>query len=270
MSEHVAVGIERTCLTQVVVALTAAIDVAHHVTMIDLDVRLTIFIDAVQRTFAVLVARGCHRTSSDGCNLTATKDTVTNEAAIHLDVRIVHTTVVDIAATKGVSATHQTVMTHVVGPGLVVQLLFVVLVPLGGRIVLPSRVIDVADIAVVDGEVGCSEDSTALATTIDVTLDGGHAAIETEVGKVASLLLTDAYHHIGLAIDICTGVGRDGTYVFTHAAFPSAAIDIAHAATKNIGIGLGRKGGGVLGLIGVHHSTAGTTGIQVLDNLAAQ
>ena len=137
LTEHVAIGVERAHLTEVVVALATAIDIAHDMTIIHLDVGLSIFVDTFERTLTVLIAGGRHRTTSDGSNLATAKDTVTHKTAIHLYIGKVHATVVDIAATESVATTQQTIMAYVVSPCLVVQFFFVVLVPCCRWVILP-------------------------------------------------------------------------------------------------------------------------------------
>ena len=130
LSEDITVGIERTALTQVVVAAATAENVTMYVTFIEFHIGSTGFIDTLQRTDAVVRSAGIDNTTTNGRNLTTTKEGITYMAAIHLDVSDVHTTVVDISTTKDTATIKQTVGT-ITRPCLVVQFLLIVVFLIG-------------------------------------------------------------------------------------------------------------------------------------------
>ena len=102
--------------------------------------------------------------------------------------------------------------------------------------------VHITDIAVVDGEVCRTEHSATLATGIDITLDGGHAAIEAEVGKVGRQFFSYTYHHIRITLNVTIAASADGTYMLAYATFPTATIDITYRTAENIGIRHSSKG----------------------------
>ena len=98
----------------------------------------------------VLFASQLNLSTSHGSNLATAEDAVADSTAIQIDVGEVDIAVVDVAGTEDAAAVKQTVEANAVFPGLVVNLLLVVLVNIGLRVVGTIRVIDIAYIAVVD------------------------------------------------------------------------------------------------------------------------
>ena len=266
LSEYIAVGIERTHTSQVVVALAATKHVAHDVTVVYLHVGLALFVGTLVGTFAVLVAAYFHLAAPDGGNLAAAEETVAHVAAIHFHVGEVDTAVVDVATAEHVAAALQTVQAHVVGPGLVVQFLLVPLVDVGHGVIGAVSVVDVADVAVVQRDVGRAEHRTALTAGIDVTLHGGHTLVVAVALDRRSFVFHDADMHVARTLDVVRRRGRDGSFVVTDTALPAAAVDVTARAALHIGIGLCREG-----LAGkqVLHRTAGAAGIEVFHHHTA-
>ena len=132
LSEYVAVGIEGTYPTEVVVTLAAGKDIAQHMTVIHLYVGLAQLVFAKKGALAVLVAGHFYGSTSDGCNLAAAEETVPDLAVPHYYISGIDTTVVNVAAAEDVATAIETVLTHVVGPCLVVYLLLIVSTALVG------------------------------------------------------------------------------------------------------------------------------------------
>ena len=107
---------------------------------------------------------------------------------------------------------------------------------------------NIADIAVVQSQVGRAIDGTALATTIGITLDSRHTVVETVVDGDLFLVRTDTDDHMRLAwsfIVIIEGsrfpVGTDSHRGIAHVALPASAIDVTYRTTGNKGIGTGSE-----------------------------
>ena len=106
LSEDIAVSIEamNTTVTQDVVALTATEDVTLHMAVKHFNMCLTRLVDGFQFTVLVVLTALLGLTTSDGGNLTATEDAVTDQTAPYHNVGRVDATVVIIATAKEVTA----------------------------------------------------------------------------------------------------------------------------------------------------------------------
>ena len=278
-SEDIAVGIEAfgTTITEDVVALTATEDVTLHMTIVHFDMGLTCVIDSLDFTFLIIITALFRCTSADGSNLTTAENRVTNGAAPHDDITLIHTTVIIVATTEEVTTVRQTVRTHMVSPRFVVHLLF---------ILVGFRVIDVADVAVVQRQVGLSYDRTALSASVCITLDGRHTGKEAIISRccfvviqylfqrffkiLLRLILPDTNNHMRLTWDIggiCCGYGSDIALMITHTTFPSATIDVTRTATGNESIGTGCE---VLCTENVINSARSTCSIEVFTHDATK
>ena len=205
-----------------------------------------------------------HFAAPDGGNLATAKDAVANQSVPENHTGGVYATVVVVAATEGVTAAHKTVSPlefFILVVGLVGELLLIagrglrsVIYQFAHRVLsLAGRNIDITDIAIVDGEMGCAKHGTALAATVGIALNGGDAIVKA-VGIVGlrgivavdlpqfGILLnigqigTDADDDMRLARDIVIGTGGRCVMI-ADMAFPAAAIDITHRATLDIGVG---------------------------------
>ena len=266
LAEDVAVGIERAHAAQVVVALAAAEDIALHVAVVHLDVGLARLVGALVGALAVHIAAHGHRAAADGGNLAAAEEAVADVAAIHGDLGEVDAAVVDVAAAEDIAAALQAVLADVVGPGLVVQLLLVALVDGRGGVVGGVGIVDVADVAVVQRDAGSAPDGAALATGVGIALHGGHALVEAVAVDAEAELGPDADDDVRGAQDVALGRGADAADVVAHGTLPAAAIDIAHRAALDEGIGAGREAAGAVLVL---DGAAGAAGIDVLTHRAA-
>ena len=111
LSEYITIGIERTTVTQVVIASTTTKDIAVYLAVEHINACPTSLVDTLQGTDTVVLSGSLDDTTSDGSNLTTTKECITNYAAIHLDVGDIHTTVVDITTTEDASTVIEAVST---------------------------------------------------------------------------------------------------------------------------------------------------------------
>ena len=229
-------------------------------TIVHLDMGLTSLISALISTFAVLIAANRNRTTPDGCNLTTTEQTVTDITAPHLHIGKVNTTVVDISTTKDITTTLQPVQTYMVGPGLIVQFLLIVLVNISRGVVSSCRIIDIANITVVEGNMSCTEHGTTLTTGIGITLNGRNSLIETITIDTGCLFFLDTNYDIGFTINITGLTCIYGSFMMTYRTFPSAAIDITDRTAFDIGICFGHES--LLSEF-ILHATTGTAGIEV-------
>ena len=154
--------------------------------------------------------------------------------AIHLHVRNIHTTVVDIAATEDTAAIVQTVGT-ITRPCLVVQFLLVVVraslyVVEVGICCRHSAEVAIADKSIVDCDVGRSEYRATFTTAVSITLDSWNT-----VDEAGAIQLTN--DDVRFTKDItCRGI-TDSADVITYTTSPSAAIDVTCRTTLDIGIG---------------------------------
>ena len=299
LSEDVAVGVERALLAVApdVVALAAAEDVAAHVAVVHRDGGLARLLDVVERAVDVVLAAWGHVAAPDSGNLAAAVHAVAHHAAPHGDVGLIDAAAHVVAAAEHVAAVAQTTVAliGVVHPvGLVVDFLLVVAAAVGvvGEVLFRRHVgeVAVAYVAVVQHKVALAEHGTALTPGVGVALDGGHAvkiAVVGERGVAAlhlrqlgqqtgiGLVLADADDHVGLAGLLCArvvhfilvpsiaGVGHGRV---AHVALPTAAIDVAHLAAGNIGVGAG----GEVGPESVIDSTDGASGVDVFRHIAAE
>ena len=192
LSEDVTVSIEAASatITKDIIAFTASEDIAIDMAIIYLDTRTTIFIDFIQHTSLVVLVAFLHLTTSYGCNLTATKDAVTNLTAPYCYVCEVHTTVIIVSTTKEITTVRQTILTNVVCPCFIVQFLFVL---------TSLRIVGVTNVSVVHGQVSCTKDGATLTTAIGITLNGRYAFVEAIVAGQCLLVLTDANDDVCLA-----------------------------------------------------------------------
>ena len=182
LSEHVAVGVERTLLAIApdVVALAAAEDVASDVAVVHLDERLAGMVDGRHFTHGIFLFG---RTASDGGNLAAAMHTVAHHAAIDSDVALIDAASHVVAAAEHIAAVLQTAITligavHIIG--LVVDFLLVVAATVGVvREVFRGFVGEeaVTDVSVVKFQVGGAKHGTTLTASVCITLDGGNALV---------------------------------------------------------------------------------------------
>ena len=193
LTEDVTVHVKGSLLTiaEDVVSLTTTVDIAQHMTVVDLYVGLTGLVDAFQRSDGVRRTAGINGTASDSGNLTAANDTVADGSVPHRHITEVNTAQHVVATTKQVTAVFQTTGTapDIIRPiGLVINFLFVSL----GRSRsgdnlslfvkgLSGLQMDVADITVIQCQVGRTIDGTSLTTAVCISLDGGHTIEETVV-----------------------------------------------------------------------------------------
>ena len=193
LTEDVTVHVKGSLLTiaEDIVSLTTTVDIAQHMTVVDLYVGLTGLVDAFQRTDGVRRTAGLNSSTADGSYLTATHNAVADCAVPHGNIAEVNTTQHIIAATKQVTAVFQTTGTapDIIRPiGLVINFLYVSLGSScrGNNLTLfvqglTGLQVDIAYITVIQGQVGRTIDGTALTTTVGVTLDGGHTIVEAVV-----------------------------------------------------------------------------------------
>ena len=242
LSEDIAVGIERTRAAQVVDTLTTGEHIAQDMTIVDVDVCLTCLVDTPQGAQWVLVVLAVYVAATDGCNLAATEDRVTDKAVVDLDIGDVDTTVVDIAATEDITTRLQVGVGNVVAmfvhPGLVDNLLLIALVDDRLRIISAFGVIHIADVAVVERDVGRAKDGTTLATGVGITLDGRYT-----IGKGVAIGGSD--DDMRLTVDVVGRRSADVACMEPHATFPAATIDVSGDTALDIDIGTGREATGV-------------------------
>ena len=74
LSEDITIRIELTTLTEVVVTTTTAKDVAMYVTAIEFHIGLSCLVDTLQGSHGIVLTSGIDDTTTDGCNLTTTKE----------------------------------------------------------------------------------------------------------------------------------------------------------------------------------------------------
>ena len=166
--------------------------------------------------------------------------------AIHLDISLVHATVVDISATEDTATVIQTVDT-VTRPGLVVELLLIVACKctrtvfdigkgIGAKMYQLVLVLEeaVTDIALLERDIRRTEYGTTLTATVGVTLNGRQT-----IDKVSCIGFTD--NDMCLARDIARRRGTDGTVMIAYAAFPAATIDVTGRTALDISIGTGNE-----------------------------
>ena len=227
LSEYITIGIEamNTTITKDVITLTATEDITLHMTIIYLDACTTKLVNGTHNTRFIIIATLSNLTTSDGCNLAATKDAVTNLTAPYRHVCEVHTTVIVVSTTKKIATVRQTVHTDMVGPCLIIQFLFVLAV---------FRIVGITDVSIVHNQVGCTKDRTTLTTAIGITLDGRYALIVAIAVGQCSLVLTDANDNVCLAKDIRCSF-RYFLVMIAYITGPSASIDITRRTAFNIG-----------------------------------
>ena len=168
---------EFTNLIEVIVTTTTTEHVAFYISLIQGDIGLTGLADGGGGT------RRRNHTTSYSSNLAAAKDTVTHTSAIHLNVGVVHTTIVDIAATEDTTTLIEFVGTDTIFCRLIIDFLFV----FSGCIEVP-----VAHIAIHHLEIRGTIDSTTLTATIGITFNSGDTVVEV--------------HAVGLTYyDMCLG-----------------------------------------------------------------
>ncbi len=124
----------------------------------------------------------------------------------------------------------------------------------------------ITDKALVQGDVGCSEDRTALTTTVCITLDGWDAIYET-----CAVFLTD--DDVCLTKNVTRCASTDSASVVTYAALPAATIDVTCCTAFDIGVGRSDKR--VVEVISSYrilivHRTHGSCGVEVLCYLTSK
>ena len=188
--------------------------------------------------------------------------------AVDIHIGLIDIAVVDVAAAEQTAGIGQKRVGRVLR--VVLGFLLVALVNILGRIIVFALVVVVvADVAVIQRQVCCAIDGTALATTVGITLNSGDTG-----GEASTINITD--DHVCLAIDIAIHRGADFSCVVTYITQPSAAIDVTAGATFDVSIGRGSEAGGVgAGVVGTHsekvvYSTGSTGSIDVLDDRAAE
>ena len=105
LSEDVTIGIEavNTTITQDVITFTTTEDITLHVTVKDFNVCLSSLVDSFQHTYLIIFTTLLGLTTSNGCNLTTTENTITNDTAPNGDITLIHTTVIVVTSTKDVT-----------------------------------------------------------------------------------------------------------------------------------------------------------------------
>ena len=267
---HLLVHIQGTVTAPAVLTSATAKDVALHMSVIHLNLRLTWSEDAHVAAFYT----GCRgeattrRTGSDGTQLAATVEAAANGTAVHGDVGFVHITVYHITATKGVTGLLNGVRL------LIVQFLYIFI---DGGARCGGILVAVSDITIIDGQVGRTIHRATLTTTIGITLDGRNAVVEA-----GAVHLTN--HHIGYGRDITCVRGVDAIFcdfqvhrvhrtVLTSMTLIAAAIDVTTHTALNIDVGSSYEV--ISGIIIfcqfklVHHNTSLTTAIDILIHIAA-
>ena len=292
-----------------VLTATATEDIAQDMTVVHHHMGLTSLEDG---GIVILhtASSSLHRAATDGTNLAATIEAASHGTAIHAHIGIVHIAVHHIAATENVAGQLNGIGSLVVKFLLVCKLVIVassgcliaccrkLAFAIGGSIVFGScsqflttrygneALITIANVAIVDGQVGCAIDRTTLTTTIGITQDGRNAIMEVVIGiktffangdgiGLRQFFLRNTYHHIGLSRDIVGIASADVTCMLAHMAQIAAAIDVTHRAALDIDIGAGNKvitGNGILCQSEfVHHNTTLATAIDVpIDFTALQ
>ena len=100
LSEHVAVGVQLSAFTQVIVATATAEDIAVNIAVEHFNMGATRPVDTLQRTLGVVNASKHNLSTSYSCNLAATEEGIAHMTAIHRHIGEIHTTVIHIASTK--------------------------------------------------------------------------------------------------------------------------------------------------------------------------
>ena len=199
LSEDETIGIKSTCFTQVVVSSTATEDITMHMTTEHLNVRLTSLIDPLQITHKIVWARGLSLATSNGCNLTTTKQRITYMTIVHIHMGVIYTTIIDISSTKHAATVIQIRVGNKVSlavfPSIVSDVFFITLINGSGLIICSFCIIYITDITIIDGDVTCTIHSTTLATSVCIALNGRNT-----INEWSSVDLTDDY--IGLTKNI--------------------------------------------------------------------
>ena len=99
LAEHITIRVKITALTFIVIASATAKHIAVYIAIIQGNMGFTSLVDTLQFANRVILARRINDTSTNSCNFTATEQSITNMTAIHQNMAVVHTTVVDITAT---------------------------------------------------------------------------------------------------------------------------------------------------------------------------
>ena len=238
--------LEEAFTIPVVVATATTEDVAHHMATPQIDMGFTTLVDggwltafkAIIMLFILTVLRegvGMHGTAAYGADLSTAIEAAAHDAVPHGDMGTVDIAVGHITATEDIAAQLQ----FIVASRHVVQLWNIFI--FGGGIFRSRVLITVAYIALVHRDVGIAEDGAALTSAIDITGDGGDAADMAGAVGIAN-------DHMGLAKLVAHIVCHypDGTFMVAHAAAPASAIDIAHGAALNVGIGTGSEALGIV------------------------
>ena len=143
--------------------------------------------------------------------------------------------------------------------------------------------VNITDITVIEGQMGFTKDSTALTTTIGITLDGRNAVIVTIIAlcgiftrrlfqltqKIRFRLIgADADDHISQTQDVVCGRTGDrkgfSCCVFTHTTLITTAIYITQSTTFHKDI---RSGNEILYIVFVIHWTTPAAAVHILANL---
>ena len=177
------------------------------------------------RTIEPLQHVTVHFAASDGRNLAATEDTVAHHATVERHARLVDDAVVDIAAAKHIAGLYQQRVGRFLGVVFYLLNVFAVFV-------------FIADVALVELQVGRTVHCTTLAAAVGIALDGGDAA-----GEAAAVEITD--NHMGLSGNVRCGRLADLSVMQTDIALPAAAIDVTTSAALNVGRGRGGEAKGI-------------------------
>ena len=168
---------------------------------------------------------GIHRTTSDRTNLATAIETATNDTAVHVDTGDINITVSYITTAKHVSASVKLVVTRL----CIVEFLNILIIVSSSRAC--HVLIAVTDATVVDGYVGRTEDTTTLATAIDIAVDGRNT-----VGEASAVEVADDDMRLTENIAGIVGHVADQTIMVTHATSPTATEDVTRHTTLDIGI----------------------------------
>ena len=105
LSEDVSISIEAasTTITQDIITLTATEDIALHMAVIHLNMCTASLVNVIECAFLIICTGLLRLAASNGGNLTATEDAVSNQTAPYCDIGKIDTTVIIITATKKVT-----------------------------------------------------------------------------------------------------------------------------------------------------------------------
>ena len=214
----------------VVVTTATTKDIAHDMTIIQINIGLTTFVYlcvGIDERTCGTCSTFFYRASSDRTNLTTAIQAATNDTTIHRDIRASYVTVGYITTTKDVTTLVQQVVTRF----NVVQLLYIFIYR---RLFCTGILIAITNISIVDGDIGIAVDGTTFTTTIDVTGDGRNT-----IGIAGTILLANNY--VGFTVSVVVCYITDFTSMMTHRASPATTIDVTYRTAFDISSGISHK-----------------------------